>query len=48
MIIDFDHNPKLTYDQKLQSLVENIRLMNDEITNKLEELKKEIKELQES
>lgn len=48
MIIDYDHNPALSVDQKLQSLVESIRLMDDEITNKLEEIKKDIKELQEN
>lgn len=48
MIIDYDHNPALTVDQKLQSLAESIQLMNDEITAKLEELKAAVKELQES
>ena len=48
MIIDYDHNPRLTVDQKLQSLVESIRLMSDEITTRLEEIEKEIKEIQEN
>lgn len=48
MIIDYDHNPMLTVDQKLQSLAESIQRSNDEITIKIEELKKEIKKIQES
>lgn len=48
MVIDYDHNPSLTTDQKLQSLVESIQLMNSEITTKLEELSAEIKKIQEN
>lgn len=48
MIIDYDHNPALTIDQKLQSLAESVQRSNDEITIKIEELKKEIKKIQES
>lgn len=40
MIIDYDHNPALTEDQKLQSLVESIRLAFNEQQTQIEELKK--------
>ena len=30
MIIDYDHNPKLTYDQKLQSLKESVQMALNE------------------
>ncbi len=48
MIIDYDHNPALTVDQKLQSLIENMQLMNDEIISELEELKEQLRKLQEN
>lgn len=48
MIIDFDHNPALTEDQKIQSLAENIQRMYDELIDRFTEIEKQIKELQES
>lgn len=30
MIIDYDHNPKLSYDQKLQSLKESVQMALNE------------------
>ena len=48
MIINYDHNPALTVDMKLQSLVENIQLMNDEIATRLEKIEAEIKEIKEN
>ena len=30
MIIDYDHNPRLTYDQKLQSLKESVQMALNE------------------
>ncbi len=48
MIIDYDRNPALTVDQKLQSLIDSIQRMGDEMTEKIEDLRKEVKELQES
>ena len=47
MIINYDHSPALTVDMKLQSLVENIQLMNDEIAIRLEKVEAEIKEIKE-
>lgn len=47
MIINYDRNPALTVDQKLQSLIESIQIMSDEITDSIEDLKKEVKKLQE-
>lgn len=47
MIINYDRNPNLTIDQKLQSLIDSIQLMSDEITDSIEDLKKEVKKLQE-
>ena len=46
MIIDYDKNPSLTVDQKLQSLIESIQRMSDEITDSIEDLKKRIKEME--
>lgn len=48
MIIDYDHNPRLNTDQKLQSLVESIQLLSDEFTTEIKAIKEEIKKLQES
>lgn len=31
MIIDYDHNPKASYDQKLQSLKESVQLALNEV-----------------
>lgn len=33
MIIDFDHNPHSTYDQKLQSLKESVQMALNEISS---------------
>ena len=46
MIIDYDKNPSLTADQKLQSLIESIQRMSDEITDQIEDLKKRVKEME--
>ena len=48
MIIDYDKNPALTVDQKLQSLIDSIQRMSDEMTDSIEELKKKIKEIEEN
>lgn len=47
MIIDYDHNPNVTDEQRLQSLKESVQMALNEIDAKLEELRKEIKQLQE-
>lgn len=47
MIINYDRNPNLTIDQKLQSLIDSIQLMSDEITDSIEDLKKKVEKLQE-
>ena len=31
MIIDYDHNPRISYDQKLQSLKESVQLALNEV-----------------
>lgn len=48
MIVDYDKNPSLTVDQKLQSLIESIQRQTDELTDSIEELKKRIKKIEES
>lgn len=48
MIIDYDKNPSLTADQKIQSLIESIQRMSDEFTDSIEDLKKRVKEIEES
>ena len=48
MIIDYDRNPALTVDQKLQSLIDSIQRLSDEMTEKIEDLRKEVRKLQES
>lgn len=47
MIVNYDRNPDLTIDEKLQSLVECIQLaLNEKADNaKIEELKKEISKM---
>lgn len=45
MIIDYDHNPALTTDQKLQSLKESMQMAVDELTDTIKKLKEEIAEL---
>lgn len=42
MIIDFDHNPALTVDQKLQSLVENLMLAFGETMDLLNKQQKQM------
>lgn len=48
MIIDYDKNPALSVDQKLQSLIDSIQRMSDEITDSIEDLRKRVKEIEES
>lgn len=48
MIVDYDRNPALTVDQKLQSLIESIQRQADDLTDRIEELKKRVKEIEES
>lgn len=45
MIIDYDHNPALSVDQKLQSLKESMQMAVDELTDTIKKLKEEITEL---
>jgi peptidoglycan hydrolase CwlO-like protein len=47
MIINYDRNPNLTTDQKLQSLIENVQKAFDETMQELDSLKKEIQKLNE-
>lgn len=47
MVIDYDKNPDLTEDQKLQSLVENVRIAFDELQTKVYILENEVKKLRE-
>ena len=48
MIIDYDKNPNLTVDQKLQSLIDSIQRATDEIADNIHEIRKEIEEIKES
>ena len=48
MIIDYDHNPALTEDQKLQSLKESVQMAYDELIDSIEALKKRVKEIEEN
>ena len=48
MIIDYDHNPQTTVDQKLQSLKESTQMAFDEALIAIEQLKKEIQKLKEA
>lgn len=48
MIIDYDKNPVLTVDQKLQSLIDSIQRLSDEMTDNIEDLKKRVKTIEES
>ena len=45
MIIDYDHNPNATTDDKLRSLKESVQLSMNEMVDTIEVLKKEINEL---
>lgn len=47
MIIDYDRNPALNIDQKMQSLIDSIQRSTDEMTLRIEELRKEVQKLQE-
>lgn len=47
MIIDYDKNPALTTDQKLQSLIDSIHRALDEVTDELNKISKDISELKE-
>ena len=47
MIINYDRNPNLTTDQKLQSLIENVQKAFDETMQELDSLKREIQKLNE-
>ena len=42
MIIDYDHNPALTVDQKMQSLVENLMLAFAETADLLNKQQKQM------
>ena len=46
MIIDYDHNPALTQDQKLQSLQESVQMAMNEVAASIEELRQEIKKIE--
>ena len=48
MIIDYDHNPNTSTDQKLQSLKESVQMAMNEVAINIEILRKEIQELKES
>lgn len=48
MIIDYDRNPVLTVDQKLQSLIDSIQRLSDEMTDNIEDLKRRVKNIEES
>ena len=48
MIIDYDKNPVLTVDQKLQSLIDSIQRLSDEMTDSIEDLRKRVKDIEES
>lgn len=45
MIIDYDHNPQASIDQKLQSLMESIQLALNEIDSDIKLIEKMIEEL---
>ena len=47
MIVDYDKNPSLTVDQKLQSLIDSIHRALDEVTTELDKLSKEVAEIKE-
>lgn len=48
MIVDYDKNPALTVDQKLQSLIESIQRLSDELTDSIDDLRKRIEEVEEN
>lgn len=47
MIVDYDKNPSLTIDQKLQSLIDSIHRALDEIRDDMDKLSKEVAEIKE-
>ena len=47
MVLNYDRNPNLTEDQKLQSLVENVQRALDELQTKVYVLENEVKKLKE-
>lgn len=47
MIINYDRNPALNTDQKLESLTENIQLALSEVESSINSLKKAIEEIKE-
>ena len=46
MLIDYDHNPALTEDQKLQSLKESMQMALNELTEEIIKLKKKVEDLE--
>ena len=47
MILNYDRNPNLSEDQKLQSLVENVQRALDELQTKVFVLEHEVEKLKE-
>ena len=47
MIIDYDKNPMLTTDQKIQSLIQSMQRALDEMKHEISELENKIKSLEE-
>lgn len=47
MVLNYDRNPNLSEDQKLQSLVENVQRALDELQTKVFVLEHEVKKLKE-
>lgn len=46
MIVDYDRNPALTTDQKLQSLIESLLRMRDELQDSLADIEKRLSKLE--
>lgn len=47
MIVDYDKNPSLTIDQKLQSLIDSIHRALNEVKDDIDKLSKEVEEIKE-
>lgn len=47
MIVDYDKNPSLTIDQKLQSLIDSIHRALNEVRDDIDKLSKEVEEIKE-
>lgn len=47
MIVDYDKNPSLTIDQKLQSLIDSIHRALNEVRDDIDKLSKEVEEMKE-